>query len=584
MKNKILLPPTLLFCFLISCKTVFCQSVTPNRYDIVISEIMADPSPSVGLPTAEYVELHSRLHVPCRISGWKLKIGTTVKSLPDIEFDSAGYVLIIAAKYLEDFAEYTPQAYTLSSLALTDAGQTLVLYDASGQVIHSVSYRRNWHTEPIKQEGGWSLEMLDESLPCWGEENWNSSTSPLGGTPGLPNAARISLFDNENPVMERVTLLDTQTLRVYFSEPVSLMNDAQLPFTLHLSSPFPHSANLPLISSVSEVPHAFTALDLRLSAPLTEGLEYKIECTGRLCDCAGNEMGTGQSLSCGVPSPPEAGDLIINEVLSHPYDGADADFIEIFNKSSKIIDLKDVKIGSGGDAIPLKAVTASYEGMQIIPNGYCALCKDRKQTLNRYVVPDPLRLLPCDSLPAFPNEEGVVFLTDKSLQTIDRLHYTEDMHYSGLLSTEGVSLERLDVTRPTQDPNNWHSAASTAGYATPGYTNSQHAPANDDGTEFSVAPTVISPDNDGFEDFSAIKLSFDKPGNHLTLSIFDANGHPVCRLANNVYCGTEVQYQWDGFDDNRNRLPSGMYVIMAHYWNKDGKAGRKRKVISIAGW
>ena len=121
------------------------------------------------------------------------------------------------------------------------------------------------------------------------------------------------------------------------------------------------------------------------------------------------------------------------------------------------------------------------------------------------------------------------------------------------------------------------------GFATPGYANSQQLPEGD-GTEFSIFPAVISPDNDGFEDFAEFTLHFPEPGNRLTLRIFDANGHAVSLLANNVLCGSEAAFRWDGLDDNRNRLPSGMYVVIAQYWDVQGISGRKRKVVSIAGW
>ena len=579
MQNKLFFISIPLLYFLICCQLAFCQTTTPHRYDIVISEIMADPTPVVGLPAAEYVELHNRLPTSCHLAGWKLKIGNTLKQLPAMDFDSAGYAIIIAAKYLEDFIEYSPHIYTLSSLSLTDGGQTLVLYDADDQVVHSVSYRQKWHSEPIKQDGGWSLEMLDETLPCWGEENWNSSSSPLGGTPGLPNAAHTTLYDREPPVMERVTLLDSLTIRVFFSEPVN-SPFSTLPFGLHASQ---SSTQIPSIVEIREVPYSFSALDLALSSSLSKGVTYTIEAIGELYDCAGNAMPIGRNIRCGVPDKPEQGDLIINEVLSHPYDGTDADFIEIFNKSSKIIDLKDIKIGSGGDTLPLKAVWASSGGGQLFPNGYCALCKNKKLTLQQYVCPEPMNLLLCDSLPAYNNDAGVVFLTDKSLQTIDRLQYSEDMHYSKLLTTEGVSLERLSPTVQTHNPDNWHSAAETVGFATPGYANSQQLP-DGDGTEFSIAPAVISPDNDGFEDFAEFSFRFPEPGNRLTLRVFDASGHPVSILANNVLCGSEASFRWDGLDDNRNHLPTGMYVAVAQYWDAQGKSGRKRKVVSIAGW
>ena len=56
----------------------------PSRYDILISEIMAKPAPQTGLPAVEYIELHNRLPHPVNLQNWQLKLGNTVKKLPDI--------------------------------------------------------------------------------------------------------------------------------------------------------------------------------------------------------------------------------------------------------------------------------------------------------------------------------------------------------------------------------------------------------------------------------------------------------------------------------------------------------------------
>ena len=81
--------------------------------------------------------------------------------------------------------------------------------------------------------------------------------------------------------------------------------------------------------------------------------------------------------------------------------------------------------------------------------------------------------------------------------TLDFLVYSDDWHYPLLSITKGVSLERMRVTGPTQSADNWHSAAATVGYASPGLLNSQ-ALADQTGVgELLLEPEVFSPDNDG---------------------------------------------------------------------------------------
>lgn len=532
---------------------------------------MADPAPTVGLPEAEYIELHNRKGTAVALNNWSISIGNTNKTLPTIYLDSAGYAIVTAAKYTESFVPICSNIYTLSSLSLTDGGQTLILYNENRDVIHSVSYKKSWHTESIKQDGGWALEMLDERYPCLGKGNWNSSTAEAGGTPSAPNASARDIEDFTPPSMERVTLLDSTTIRVFFTKSV-------LPSYPISTDIFSLSPNIP-IDAIKEVPPNFSALDISLSEALHPNVHYLLTANGALCDCAGNVMRL-ESLPVGIASIPNAGDIVINEVLAHPYSGTDADFIEIFNRSSKIIDLKNVKIGSGGDTMPNKAVCAVSSGRQLFPQEYCALCKDRELTLQQYDCPVSQALQQCDSLPAYAIASGVVYLSTTGLRTIDRFAYSDEMHYSGLTSSEGVSLERLNAEAPTQDDSNWHSAASTSGFATPGYRNSQ---TNDGETTegISIVPEVFSPDNDGFDDYTEFELTFPDIENRVSVLIFNKRGALVRHLANNEPCGNIVHYRWDGTDDRNVPLPSDLYVAVIQWWNGNGKTKSVRKSVGI---
>lgn len=573
MKNNIWFLSAPLLYLLLHFNAIAAQENSISRYDIIISEIMADPTPSVGLPAAEYIELHNRLPYPLHVKDLSLQIGNTVKSLPDISFDSAGYVIVIASKYLEYFSEYTPHLCPISSLSITDGGQRITLFDGNGYVIHSVQFKKNWHSEPIKQEGGWSLEMKDMDAPFLNKENWDSSIHDNGGTPGQTNSLQEKATDFESPTIKHLTLMDKMTLRIFFSE--TLCPQQPLVPTDFVIEPYLE------ITEISDVAPDFNALDIHLSSPPASNQTYHLSIIGNLCDCFHNAAELGTSIDFGIPHRPAQQDLVISEVLSHSKDGTSADFIEIFNRSPYIIDLKDVFIGSGGDTIPQKSVCIASEGWQLLPNEFCAICKDKALTIQQYYCPFPYRLQDNDSLPAFNNTSGIVHLTDRSLNCIDHFAYSEDMHYGKLLTTEGVSLERLSMERPTQDAANWHSASALAGFATPGYENSQRLSGQETEQDITISSAVISPDNDGFEDFADIDIQFTHPENRLSILIFNERGYCVKHLLNNELCGTSAHCRWDGDNDYGDILPSGIYILSFQWWNLNGHIQRKRKIISI---
>jgi len=574
MNKKTLKAFLLTFCILLNQQVVLSQARSePGRYDILISEIMAKPAPEIGLPPVEYLELHSRLPYPVTLQNWRLTLGNTNKNLPDITLDSCGYAVLIAQKWLGDFASVCDSIYVLSSLAITDGGQALTLYNQNGEVIHYVSFKPEWHTEKIKQEGGWSLEMIDEGWPCAGGWNWNSSVDPLGGTPGRPNSIRNSLYDNNVPHITGVTLHDSVTLRVHFSK--TLAQDTKNPVEFFRAEPYLK------ILTVNEVPPDFASWDIRFSEAVKPGTGYRLFADGEVSDCGGNRWQISEEVPFGRASLPEYNDLVINEILTNALGDENADYLEIYNRSSKIIDLKDVKVGYGGDTLPQKAVFALSKGFQMLPGTYLALCKRKKLTMEQYACRDEKALADCDSLPDFATTKGIIYLTDKSLRTIDRLAYTEEMHYPKLLTVKGVSLERLYPDMPTQDENNWRSAAESAGFGTPGYRNSQAGKALES-SGFEIVPDVFSPDNDGFDDYTEVVCIFPDEENRVNIVLYNNQGHPVKRLANNVLCGSEARFRWDGTDNNDQPAPAGLYAVQIECWNlRTQKTLRKRMVAAI---
>ena len=364
-----------------------------KRNDILVSEIMADPTPTVLLPPYEYIELHNRKNFPLEISGWKIKIGSSVKTLPDIVIPARGYCILIDDDAIENFSAYR-NVFRLASLSIADAGQVVTLYNESEEVIHSVTFRNWWHSNSIKREGGWSLEMIDTGNPCSEASNWGSSVAESGGTPGEQNSISNNNPDITPPEIEKVTLQDSLTLILFFNEVI-------LPDSSKYATLFKIDRDIS-INSIQEIPPRNKALKIIFTEPIQPGLIYTITISDILCDCVGNALLQGSWIQFGMPQKAEYNDLVINEIMTEPTNDEDADYIEIFNRSDKIIDLKSVKVGSGDSELPEKAVVMISDGYQLFPKSYLVLCKNPAITLRQYYVPYPERLIFCDSLPLIP--------------------------------------------------------------------------------------------------------------------------------------------------------------------------------------
>jgi hypothetical protein len=170
-----------------------------------------------------------------------------------------------------------------------------------------------------------------------------------------------------------------------------------------------------------------------------------------------------------------------------------------------------------------------------------------------------------------PDEEGILLLTGTDGRIIDALHYKRSWHLSILPTTMGISLERIQADAPTPDPGNWHSAAATAGFATPGYVNSQQLLAGSGNEGFTITPEVFSPNNDGQQDVTQLQWQLSTPGYMAQITVFDAEGRPVRHLAKNQLLGNRGNINWNGLSDTGEVVRPGIYVIFIRIFNMQGR-------------
>jgi hypothetical protein len=416
--------------------------------------------------------------------------------------------------------------------------------------------------------------MIDPENPCGRHDNWDGSNHYQGGTPGSENSVKRLNPDHTRPYLLRAATTSDTGLLVSFNE--SLICDIA-------SDPTIYSVNQGIFhpSNVIPVPPDFSTLLLSFPVRFKQSRLYELMVKDAISDCSGNLLNDSY-IGFGLACLPDSFDLIINEVLFNAYE--DEEFIEIVNRSDKTVELSSLKIVLLDEftGTLLKTLYEITWPFQLLPGQYAVVTRNAVVLQEHYFCSDPSTLIEATGMSAFPDEEGVIALLDNSYHVIDKFIYKSDFHFELITNTEGISLERLHCDSPTNDPDNWHSAAEDAGFATPGYKNSQSfSPVESFQSTVWLEPEVFTPDNDGNDDYLTLLYHFN-PGSMATVMVFDNRGNTVKLLANNVMLGEEGFLTWDGTNTNGTLVNAGIYVVCTEVVSENGNIEKYRNICVLA--
>lgn len=547
-----------------------------HENEVVINEIMADPSPSVALPEWEYIELYNASESAININDWKIIIGK--KELPfneNIIIQADEYLILCHKDALDELSAFG-NCHGFSSFQITNSGSSITLVDENENLISTVNFNISWHSTSYKKDGGWSLEQIDAFNPCAGKSNWGSCNNKNGGTPGTKNS-----IINQNviaPKLDHINPSSDNEIEVFFNQNMN-MEDLQ-----NIDNYFIKELNL-YPEKAETLKYKNDYVKLTFDYIFEEGKLYTLN-INNVTNCKDIPPEEEIEIMFGMPSEVSRNDIVINEILFNPISPG-VDYLELYNRSDKVIDLKEIMFGTIKETFPNPADTTLKEicadSRIMLPHSYILLSLDQEIVRYQYDVEEDNNFLDVESFPSLPNEEGHVIICDKGRTTIDEMKYSDKMHYDLLSITQGVALERISTENPSLDENNWHSASFNFNYGTPGYRNSMAKDdvVNNNENEIKIIPEIFSPDGDGYNDICGICYKLDENGYTLNIKIFNSDGLLIRNLFNNNLVSKEGCVYWDGSDDNNRSISSGIYIVQTEIFNLNGFMKRIRKTVVL---
>ena len=189
-------------------------------------------------------------------------------------------------------------------------------------------------------------------------------------------------------------------------------------------------------------------------------------------------------------------------------------------------------------------------------------------------------------LPNMNNDEGIIGIyrfENNNFIKIDSFYYNEDFHFAYLDDVEGVSLEKINPFGLSEDASNWHSAASTYNYASPGIANSVSIDPNIESFEtFHFQNKTFSPDGDGQEDILILNYLLDKNDYLFDVEIYDSRGIFVKSIYQNASLSSKGIITWDGVNESGLLSQIGIYIMNIKYFAPNQKPKYLKKSFVLA--
>ncbi|MDL2281972.1 lamin tail domain-containing protein [Parabacteroides sp. OttesenSCG-928-G06] len=267
--------------------------------------------------------------------------------------------------------------------------------------------------------------------------------------------------------------------------------------------------------------------------------------------------------------------VVFNELLPNPYMDEE-EYIELYNRSGEEVSLAGLSVatrksdGSLSTRYSLRGVPSLSAG------GYILFTKSAESVFNSYTIYDPQSVYEL-KLPILNNEGSTLVLFRSSDgEVIDEVTYSPQWHDASIKEKKGVALERIHPDEPTQEADNWTSAAATAGYGTPGYQNSQYGK-DKEGEISGIEKPTYSKETEQYN----IRYYLTKGGYKCKALVYNLSGQAVAEISNNELLGTEGELIWNGKGNSGQRLTPGLYILYIELYHYNGDKKKFKEVFLV---
>ncbi len=527
---------------------------------VVFNEVLFNPAGNEIHD--EFVELVNISAQVVDLSGWQFSDSSGSEELTDagggLQAQPGQYIVILDGSYFGNSTAYeniipaSALIVTISDNSLGSGGlsnskaERLQLFDDQGQPIDI--YRYTTDNPP-----GHSDEKIDR-LAGNNASNWSNSTIS-GGTPGALNSLSPADFDLGlvpgslfwTPVSGLLpgTLL---TLNFSVQNTGSQNFDDSLQVSLRVRQIFPLPDDFQEVESWHEkieiLPGSLRQYSAGWSPVQSGSFEFEAAISLEKDQRPGNN-----SIRSQLQIHDSGSSLFLSEIRFLTRE-EEAECIEIYNGGENPALLTSWGLADKQDTVRIDSL------VYLFPGQYKILSR-QKNIGSVFTLPDSLVLVV--SLPSLNNTEDEIYLLPPGGGKQERVSYSTEW-------LEGEdwrmpSLERILFTADASRQDNWGPSTAAEG-ATPAAPNSIRSVSNKKvSAKLRIEPNPFSPDGDGYEDHTVIRVELPVHSARYRMHIFNLAGHKIRSLSDNTYTGSSLELIWNGRDDRDRLVPTGIYIV-----------------------